>query len=64
MTLSPKAGRRIHLALAGFWFAQMVACLVVVDRDWKLYLLEISLWANFATHIAGWSAERPSELAE
>jgi hypothetical protein len=32
--------------------------------DWKLYLIEISLWANIATHLAGYSAERPTEIAK
>ena len=46
-----------------FWGAQMIGCAILLDYDWKLYLLEVSLWANFASHWAGWSAETPTENA-
>lgn len=62
--MSPRKGRILHLAFAAFWAAQMVGCVLLLPLDWRLYLLEISLWANFATHVAGWSAERPSEIVE
>jgi hypothetical protein len=30
--------------------------------DWKMYLVEISLAANFIGHWSGLSAERPTEV--
>lgn len=45
-----------------FWGAQMIAVLFIMDFGWKLYLLEISLAANFIGHASGVSAERPSEV--
>lgn len=62
--MKAKYGRWFHLSLAAFWFVQMLGCGVIMEWDWKLYLLEISLAANFATHLAGYSAERPTEVAK
>jgi hypothetical protein len=57
-------GRWLHVTGMAFWAVQMVGAAVLMPFDWRLYLLEISLAANFLTNLAGWSAERPTELAE
>jgi hypothetical protein len=63
--VSPKHGRIFHMAFALCWSAQAVAVLILMwPFDWKLYLIEISLWANIATHLSGYSAERPTEILE
>ncbi len=61
--LSPKAGRRIHLSLFFIW--------IVVGLPLSWYLKEsvpwvvfLSVYAIIVTHLAGWSAERPSETVE
>lgn len=62
--MTPKHGRVFHATLAAFWTAQAIAVVPLMwPPDWRMYLLEISLWANIATHLAGYSAERPSEIA-
>lgn len=48
------------MLLMAFWASQIIAVPFFVG-GWKLYLLEISLYANFGTHWSGLSAERPSE---
>jgi hypothetical protein len=63
MKISPKSGRIAHALAMTFWAAQMVTVVFIIG-GWRLYLLEISLWANFASHWAGLSAERPSETIE
>jgi hypothetical protein len=62
-TLSPKVGRIFHLAMMVFWFSQIIIVPFFVS-GWKLYLLEISLYANFVGHWSGLSAERPSEIVD
>lgn len=63
--MTPKQGRVFHAVLAGFWTVQAVAVVYLMwPPDWKMYLVEISLWANIATHLAGYSAERPTEIAK
>jgi hypothetical protein len=60
---SSKSGRRIHLLLMAFWGSQVIVVAVVTwPWDWKTYLLEISLYANFVGHWSGFSAERPTEI--
>lgn len=61
--MSPRRGRRYHLAGMVVWGAQMVGSVFVIG-GWKLYLLEISQYANFVGHWSGWSAERPTEVVE
>jgi hypothetical protein len=62
--MKPETGRRMHLGMMMFWGIQMVAVPFLMPMDWRAYLLEISLYANFGTHWSGWSAERPSEVAD
>lgn len=62
MKLSPRAARIVHLLLMLFWLAQIIAVPLFI-RGWRLYLLEISLYANFVGHWSGLSAERPTEVA-
>lgn len=45
-----------------FWGIQIILVAFLMKWDWKMYLLEISLWANFASHWAGYSAEKPSPV--
>jgi len=61
--VSPQTMRRVHLAMMACWAAQMVALPFVMPLDWRIYVLELSLYANFATNWSGWSAERPTEIA-
>lgn len=60
--MTPQLGRRLHIAGMAFWGVQMVGVIPIIGMNWKLYLLEISLAANFISHWAGLSAERPSEI--
>lgn len=46
-----------------FWGIQMIGSVFLIG-GWKLYLLEISQYANFVGHWSGWSAERPTEVVE
>lgn len=63
MKLTPEQGRMLHLIAAGFWTVNALAVVYLMwPPDWKMYLVEISLWANIATHLAGYSAERPTEI--
>lgn len=59
--MSSRKGRLYHAVMMAFWFSQMVAVPFFVS-GWKLYLLEISLYANFVGHWSGLSAERPTEV--
>lgn len=61
--MSPRAGRIMHATGMAFWAVQMAGAAFLMPIDWRLYLLEISLAANFLTNLAGWSAERPTEVA-
>jgi hypothetical protein len=62
-TLSAHTGRLFHLGMMLVWLSQIVVVPFVI-QGWRLYLLEISLYANFVGHWSGWSAERPSEIEE
>lgn len=55
--------RKFHLSLALIWLANIIAVPFFVN-GWKMYLLEISLYANFVGHWSGYSAERPTEIEE
>lgn len=60
--ISPRTGRRVHLAGMAIWAANGIAAPFFVHKPWVLYLLEISIYANFVGHWSGFSAERPSEV--
>lgn len=63
--MTPRQGRIFHGSLAASWAFQAVLVVWLMwPPDWKMYLVEISLWANIATHLAGYSAERPSEVVK
>lgn len=62
MKLSPRIGRRIHLALMVAWL------LVGLPVSWLLrqsiaWLVFLSVYAIVVGHWSGWSAERPTEVA-
>lgn len=62
--MTPRTGRILHLAWMTIWAAQIITVAVVMwPWDWRVYLIEISLYANFASNWSGWSAERPKEIA-
>jgi hypothetical protein len=61
--VSPRRGRRFHTAGMVFWGVQMVLSPLIIG-GWRLYLLEISQYANFVGHWSGLSAERPTEVAK
>jgi hypothetical protein len=61
--VKPRTGRRTHLTGMAFWGAQMLGSPLLIG-GWRLYLLEISQYANFVGHWSGFSAERPSEVTE
>jgi len=61
--VSPATGRRIHLALMILWIV------VGLPVSWVLrqsvpWLVFLSVYAIIVGHASGWSAERPSEVAE
>jgi hypothetical protein len=61
--VSPATGRRIHLALMILWIV------VGLPLSWVLrqsvpWLVFLSVYAIIVGHASGWSAERPSEVAE
>jgi hypothetical protein len=47
----------IHLALTIIWILLIVPSLLWW-RDSVLWVILLSLWANIASHFAGWSAAR------
>lgn len=61
--MSSAKARIIHLGLALVWLGNIIAIPFFVS-GWKLYLLEISLYANFVSHWSGYSAERPTEIEQ
>jgi predicted alpha/beta hydrolase len=61
--VSPATGRRIHLALLTLW------TVVGIPVSWYLkesvpWLVFLSVYAIIVSHAAGWSAERPTEIAD
>lgn len=61
--MSPQSGRRIHMTLMVIW--------IVVGLPVSFYLREsvpwlvfLSVYAIIVGHWSGWSAERPTEIAE
>lgn len=61
--LSPAAGRRIHLALMIVWIVVGLPVSYVL-RQSVPWLVFLSVYAIIVGHWSGWSAERPSEIAE
>lgn len=60
--MTPKLGRRLHLALMVFWAAN-IAIVWFIPSNWRIpYLMMVSIYANFVGHWSGWSAERPTEV--
>ena len=60
--LNAKQRRMIHLLGMLLWFINGVIAAMYVEWGWKLYLLEISIYANFVGHWSGFSAETPVEI--
>jgi hypothetical protein len=61
--VSPRTGRRIHLALICFWAANLVA-VWFLPQSWRIpYLVVVSIYANLVGHWSAFAAERPSEIA-
>lgn len=62
--MTPRTGRRIHFWLMLFWAAN-AALVWFLPPAWRIpYLIVVSIYANFVGHWSGWSAERPTEVAE
>lgn len=59
--MSSRTGRRIHFWLLILWIVPGLP-LSWVLRQSIPWLVFISVYAIIATHWAGWSAERPSEI--
>ncbi len=61
--MSPAAGRRVHLVLMVVW---VVVGLPVSYwlRESIAWLVVLSVYAIIVGHWSGWSAERPTEVAE
>lgn len=61
--MTPKTGRRIHLALMLFWAVNLII-VWFVPSGWRIpYLVVCSIYANFVGHWGAYSAERPTEIA-
>jgi hypothetical protein len=61
--MSPKAGRTVHLALLFIWvFIGLPVSYVL--RESIAWLVFLSVYAIIVGHWSGWSAERPTEIAE
>jgi hypothetical protein len=62
-----QAQAKFHLILAWFWGVSMIG-IVFVRVLWQNYpalvIEEISLWANFATHLGALSAAQASSKAD
>jgi hypothetical protein len=61
--VSPRAGRRVHLSLLLAWLiiGTPVSMWLRYSIPWLVFL---SVYAIVVGHWSGWSAERPTELAE
>jgi len=64
--MKSETGRKIHVYLMGFWAVNMVVIVYLYGgTDPRiLYLMIVSIYANFVGHWSGWSAERHSEIEE
>jgi hypothetical protein len=61
--VTPQTGRRIHLALLILWVVVGLPVSYVL-RNSIVWLVVLSVYAIIVSHAAGWSAERPTEIAE
>lgn len=59
--MTPRTGRRIHLALLAAWLLVGTPVSIVL-RHSIAWLVFLSVYAIVAAHWSGWSAERPSEV--
>lgn len=54
----------MHLAMMCFWITQL-AVVWFLPASWRVpYLIVVSIYANIVGHWSGWSAERPTEVAD
>lgn len=61
--MTSKLGRRVHLGLLIIWvFVGLPVSFVL--RQSVPWLVFLSVYAIVATHWAGWSAERPTEVED
>jgi hypothetical protein len=60
--VSPRAGRRIHLAMLVFWLVVGLPVSYVL-RESLTWIVALSVYAIVVGHWSGWSAERPTEVA-
>lgn len=62
MSMTARQRRRLHLALALVWTAQIPLALLVMPPNWQVpYLVFVSLYANVVGHWSAYSAETPVE---
>lgn len=61
--MTPETGRRIHLTLMIVWIVVGLP-LSFVLRQSVPWLVFLSVYAIIVGHWSGWSAERPTEVAE
>lgn len=55
---SPKAIKSLNGWLTVFWIAMVPLALLTSLKTSLLFVVLISLWANIASHFAGWVAGR------
>lgn len=61
--LSPRIGRRAHLAALAIWLVPGLP-LSFYWRFWIPWLVFMSWYAIIVGHLSGYSAERPVEVAD
>jgi hypothetical protein len=61
--VSPESGRRVHLSLMLVWVFVGVPVSFLL-RHSLAWIVLLSVYAIVVGHWSGWSAERPSEVAE
>jgi hypothetical protein len=61
--VSPRTGRRIHLVMLALWLVVGLPVSYML-RDSVAWVVALSVYAIVVGHWSGWSAERPSEVAE
>lgn len=61
--MTPETGRRIHLGLLIAWIVVGLPVSYVL-RNSITWLVVLSVYAVVVGHWSGWSAERPSEIAD
>jgi hypothetical protein len=61
--MSPKLGRRVHLTFLFIWiFIGLPVSFIL--RESVPWLVFLSVYAIIVGHWSGWSAERPTEIAD